>query len=168
MEKLILEAVFLERFPYENCVCIREMSITIIGYDLSGRIIPQSALTTLHFHQKIVAGINLWACRLTDSCKARDNHARLHEIFATNASPQHESTMAVNGYNLENDTCSNSEEDEQLELKKVRRKLYAGCQDCSLNGSVELIPQFEDFGPRLIRIRMNDQIRELQTILRDP
>jgi hypothetical protein len=76
--------------------------------------------------------------------------------------------MAVNGFTLDNNTCSNFDEDEQLLTKKVRRKLYAGCQDCSLNGSVELIPQFEDFGPRLIRIRMNDQIRELQTILRDP
>ncbi|CAB3982369.1 uracil phosphoribosyltransferase homolog [Paramuricea clavata] len=80
----------------------------------------------------------------------------------------HESMMAVNGHNLENNTCSNIEEDEELVLNKVRKKLYAGCQDCPLNGSVELIPQFEDFGPRLIRIRMNDQIRELQTVLRDP
>ena len=76
--------------------------------------------------------------------------------------------MAVNGYRLENNTCMDLEEDELVLSKNVRRKLYAGCQDCSLNGSVELIPQFEDFGPRLIRIRMNDQIRELQTILRDP
>ncbi|XP_028413809.1 uracil phosphoribosyltransferase homolog [Dendronephthya gigantea] len=76
--------------------------------------------------------------------------------------------MAVNGYISENNTCSKIEEDKHLISKKVCWKLYAGCQDCSLNGSVELIPQFEDFGPRLIRIRMNDQIRELQTILRDP
>ena len=76
--------------------------------------------------------------------------------------------MAVNGYISENNICSKIEEDKHLISKKVRRKLYAGCEDCSLNGSVELIPQFEDFGPRLIRIRMNDQIRELQTILRDP
>jgi hypothetical protein len=80
----------------------------------------------------------------------------------------HESMMAVNGHNLENNTCSNIEEDEELISNKVRKKLYAGCQDCPLNGSVELIPQFEDFGPRLIRIRMNNQIRELQTVLRDP
>lgn len=76
--------------------------------------------------------------------------------------------MAANGHTILNGDCKKIDSDGHLVGKKIRKKKYAGCTGSSLNGSVELIPQFEDFGPRLIRIRMNDQIRALQTTLRDP
>ena len=75
--------------------------------------------------------------------------------------------MAYNGVTKLSLQRHDSQEEEELEVfSGVHTKLLE-CNGCSLNGSVELIPQFEDFGPRLIRIRINDQVRELQTTLRD-
>ena len=70
----------------------------------------------------------------------------------------------VRKLHLERDDSQNEEFEG---LNGVHQKLINECNGSSLNGSVELIPQYEDLGPRLIRIRMNDQIRELQTALRD-